>query len=269
MTEERLEELKSLASEIKKDVVRMAGVAHSVPLDVSISLAAFFAYLYWEVMNVFPDAPRSRDRDRFVLGVEAAAPLLYAALARRGFFEREELWHYRRLGAMLQALPDFRRIPGIDAPCVTTGAALSLALAVKYEIGRTNSGARVFCLAGGNLLDDDDFAWEAKRAAALKLDGLVLVVCAEASLFEKHSDELNIMAESWQVASAAGCYLSDIERAFSSMDFADGRPKLLLLRIGGEQLPSIVAGEKHKKSMNAEDMDQALEELEGRTHEKQ
>ena len=268
MTDERLEELRRLASEIKKDVVRMAGVAHSVPLDASLSLAAVFVYLYWEELRVFPAQPRRADRDRFVLGIEAAAPLLYAALAKRGFFEREELWHYRRLGAMLQALPDFRRIPGIDAPCVTTGEALCLASAIASELAGTASGARVFCVSDGCSLENDDFAAELKRAADFKRGGLTLLLCSGAESFDKCRAKLSELACGWNVAAADGCDFGAIEKAFSSLDFCGSRPHVLLVRTGGEPLPSIVAGEKHKKSMNAEDMDQALEELEGRGHER-
>lgn len=268
MTKERLEELRRLASEIKKDVVRMAGVAHSVPFDASLSLSAFFVYLYWEQLRVSPEQPRRADRDRFVLGVEAASPLLYAALAKRGFFDRDELWHYRRLGALLQALPDFRRIPGIDAPCVTTGSALSLALAMAVELDKIKSNARVFCLVEESSLDSEDFAAELKRTALLKLRNLTLLVCASADLFKKGRARLAKLAQGWNIASADGSDLCDIEKAFALLDFKAEKPGALFVMTGGEPLPSIVAGEKHKKSMNAEDMDRALEELEGRGHER-
>ncbi len=73
-----------------------------------------------EEMLLLAHTPKRNDRDRFILGTEDGVPALYSILARRGYYGREELWNYRRLGAMLQALPDFRRTPGIDAPCVTS-----------------------------------------------------------------------------------------------------------------------------------------------------
>ena len=119
MDDKRIEELKNISAEVRKDVLRMVGMARSGPYETPLAIASLLVYLYWEELALIPSEPRREDRDRFVLGMPRAVPALYAALARRGFFEREHLWHYRRLGAMLQALPDFRRIPGLDAPCLT------------------------------------------------------------------------------------------------------------------------------------------------------
>ena len=125
MDNKRIEELKSIAAEVRKDVLRMVGLARSGPFETSISAAGLLVYLYWEELLLIPSEPSRRDRDRFITDIPAAIPALYAVLARRGFFEREHLWHYRRLGAMLQALPDFKRTPGIDAPCLTVQPAVA------------------------------------------------------------------------------------------------------------------------------------------------
>ena len=101
MDDKRIEELKSIAAEVRKDILRMVGLARSGPFETSISAADLLVYLYWEELLLVPAEPRREDRDRFVTDIPAAVPALYAVLARRGFFEREHLWHYRRLGAML------------------------------------------------------------------------------------------------------------------------------------------------------------------------
>jgi len=89
MDEARRGELERIALEVKKDVVRMAGVARFCAVASAHALTDLLVYLYWERMRIFPGERNRRDRDRLVLSDSSASPALYACLARRGFFERE------------------------------------------------------------------------------------------------------------------------------------------------------------------------------------
>ena len=84
-------ELKRHANEVRRGVVigtHAAGAGHP---GGSLSAADIFTYLYFEEMNVDPKNPKDPGRDRFVLSKGHTAPGLYAALAERGYFPKEEL----------------------------------------------------------------------------------------------------------------------------------------------------------------------------------
>lgn len=261
MEKSRKEELLSLSSEIKKDIVRMVGVAHSGPLEMPLAISELLVYLYWEELLVVADDPSREDRDRVLIGIADGVPALYAALARRGYFEREELWHYRRLGAMLQALPDFRRVPGVDAPCITASSELHVAAALAESLKESTMEARVFCLLDAHTSGTPDFILEVKRAAEKKLGSLIVLFILSgqenaAALFTEYG---------WSVFSADGHSFEELEEVFARMPHNDGLPKAVLVDIKNGRGISFVEAEQSKPvgPLSVEDMDQALEELEG------
>lgn len=78
-----------------------------------------FTALYFKEMRIDPDNPKWVDRDRFVLSKGHGTPVLYATLAERGFFPKEELDNFRKIDSMLQGHPDMKETPGVD---MTTGS---------------------------------------------------------------------------------------------------------------------------------------------------
>lgn len=274
MEKNRADELESIASEVRKDIVRMVGVARSGPLEVPFAISNLLVYLYWEELLVVADSPSRVDRDRFMLGINDGTPALYAVLARRGYFEREDLWHYRRLGAMLQALPDFKRIPGIDAPFSENCNELAVASAVSECLRTEGIGARVFCLLDEEIFSYPDFILEVKRAAEEKLDHLVILVVMQlgnpalsADRFSKHESVLTELG--WPVCRVDGSSFYDMERAFGRLDINNERPNAIFVNTKNGTKLSFVESHVSMKSrtLSLDDMDQVLEELEGKINE--
>ena len=83
--------LMKLANEIRKDIVVSVHSVKAGHPGGSLSAAELFTYLYFEELNIDPKDPAKPDRDRFVLSKGHTAPGLYAALAERGFFPKEDL----------------------------------------------------------------------------------------------------------------------------------------------------------------------------------
>ena len=101
-------ELQKTANEIRKGIVSGVHAAKAGHPGGSLSAADIFTYLYFEEMNVDPKNPKDPDRDRFVLSKGHTAPGLYAALAEKGYFPKEDLLTLRHLGSYLQGHPDMK-----------------------------------------------------------------------------------------------------------------------------------------------------------------
>ena len=108
------EELKKVANEVRKGIVTGVHAAKSGHPGGSLGAADIMTYLYFEEMNVDPADPRKADRDRFVLSKGHCAPGLYAVLAERGFFPKEDLETLRHIGSHLQGHPNMNDTPGVD-----------------------------------------------------------------------------------------------------------------------------------------------------------
>ena len=274
MDNKRIEELKSIAAEVRKDVLRMVGLARSGPFETSISAAGLLVYLYWEELLLIPSEPSRRDRDRFITDIPAAIPALYAVLARRGFFEREHLWHYRRLGAMLQALPDFKRTPGIDAPCLTVQPAGAMAAAIAKELSREEEKPRVVFLTGGHSFSSEEFINEMKHIGLCRVPNLLIVIATRLSEAvggsSVRTDNIRMLSScGWDVRQAVAEDLRSLEEACNSFDFKEGGPKALFVSIEGELGLSVSdSGQSETAhSLSMGELDQALEELEVKSNE--
>lgn len=169
-------ELARIANEIRKSIVTEVYSAKSGHPGGSLSAADIFTYLYFEEMNIDPKNPKNPDRDRFVLSKGHVAPGLYAALAERGYFPKEDLVTLRHTGSYLQGHPDMKHIPGVDMSSGSLGqgvsAAVGMAAAGKYD----KKDYRVYTLTGDGEIQEGQI-WEAAMwAGHRKLDNLVVIV---------------------------------------------------------------------------------------------
>lgn len=169
------EEFDQLADEMRyvmTDMICRAGSGH---IGGAVSLIETIITLYNRVMDVDPENPQWADRDRLVLSKGHAAPVLYCALAYRGFFPKSWLKTLNDNGTKLPSHADARTVPGIDMTTGSLGQGLSaacgMALAAKKD-GRKN---HVFCIVGDGELNEGQ-NWEAAMfAPQQKLDNLIAI----------------------------------------------------------------------------------------------
>lgn len=269
MDSTRIEALQALASEVRKDIVRMVGVARSGYIVTPLSVTDVLVYLYWEAMVIHPENCWHKDRDRFFLGMCAATPSLYAVLARRGYFDREELWHYKRLGAMLQPLPGFGRVPGIEAPCILSASELSLVAGCAELLNADDLGHRFFCLIGKEDCINPGFWAEVENVGGKKLHRIVLLVIVPINREEVGKETVveyakRFVANGWKVDFADGHDFADMERSFGMSDAKGSLPAAVFVStlIGkGLSIPETQKA-KNSKLLSLQEMDRALEELE-------
>ena len=269
----RINELEQIASEVRKDIVRMVGVARSGPLEFPLLISDVLVYLYWEEMLLLAHTPKRNDRDRFILGTEDGVPALYSILARRGYYGREELWNYRRLVAMLQALPDFRRTPGIDAPCVTSGTELAIAAPLAQSLGMDGLHTRVFCLLEDKDCGCEDFFLEAARCTKENIKNIIVIAVYKQTAGSQSNDQQlkcrdRLSAYGRKVLEMDGSDFASMEEVFGRLNNDGAEPAIIFTSIKNGKGLSFAESDhvRTKKGMSIEAMDRALEELEGKSN---
>ncbi len=167
-------ELAGMANRLRLDVVEMihaAGDGHPGPC---MSIAEIIAVLYFDAMRLRPDEPRWPARDRLILSKGHACPMLYAALARKGYFPMSDLAGLRTLDSHLQGHPDMNKTPGIDSVSGSLGNGVAIGLGMALGCRLQNIDARVHVIVGDGE-QQEGVIWEAAMAAAQQKAGNLTV----------------------------------------------------------------------------------------------
>jgi len=163
------------AAMLRRQVLDMLEAAGSGHPGGSFSEIEILTALYYSKMTVYND-PADPRRDRFVLSKGHANPPLYAILADKGYFPKEELLTLRGFGSKLQGHPDMRKCPGIDCSTGSLGQGLSVAVGMALGLKRQAVPSHVYVLTGDGELNEG-IVWEAAMAAAhFGLDNLTVIV---------------------------------------------------------------------------------------------
>lgn len=267
------EKLKQIASDIRVDIIKETFHAASGHPGGSLSAADILTVLYFQEMNVDPKEPKKADRDKFVLSKGHASPVLYAALAHKGFFPTEDLVTFRRLGSKLQGHPDMKKVPGVEMSTGSLGqgfsASVGMALAGKLD---QNPG-RVYALLGDGELQEG-IVWEASMAAAhYKLDNLTAIIDWNGLQIDGKNDE--VMAVSpvdekfrsfgFHVISIDGHSFEEITAALAEAKNTKGKPTAIIAKTIKGKGVSFMENNYgwHGKAPNEDEARKAVAELGG------
>ena len=165
MEQAKIAELQKKAIEIKLDILEEVFSASSGHPGGSMSIAEILTYLYFVEMKVDPKNPKWEDRDRFVLSKGHCAPGLYAALAEKGYFPKEDLKTFRKVDSYLQGPPDMKGVPGVDMSSGSLGLGISTACGMALSGKIYNKDYRVYSVLGDGELAEGQ-VWEAAMFAA-------------------------------------------------------------------------------------------------------
>ena len=187
---EIINNLNKIAHELRIDVINMIFKANSGHPGGSLSAADIVTTLYFNFLNVDPKNPNWQDRDRFIMSKGHACPIWYAALAKKGFFDRSHLDTLRKINSILQGHPDMRKTPGIDMTTGSLGnglgAGVGMALAAKLK----NKSYYTYVLVGC-AEHNEGVLWEsAMSAAKFKLDNLIAIVDYNKLQLDGYNDEV-------------------------------------------------------------------------------
>jgi len=171
-------ELKAIASQIRRDIVRMVHGAQSGHPGGSLGCADFFTALYFKVLTHDPHFHMDgKNEDIFFLSNGHISPVFYSALARSGYFDVKELSTFRKINSRLQGHPTtHEHLPGIRVASGSLGQGMSVAIGAALSKKLNNDKNIVYSLHGDGELDEGQ-NWEAIMfAAAHKVDNLISTV---------------------------------------------------------------------------------------------
>ncbi len=174
--EEKIQFLEAKAKELRKTLLTMIHTAQSGHPGGSLSATDIVAALYFDELQIDPQNPKWEERDRFVLSKGHVCPVLYSALAMRGFYPMDTIYSLRKHGSILQGHPDMKRTPGVDISTGSLGQGVSCAVGMAIAYKRDGKNARVFTLLGDGECQEGQ-VWEAMEAAVkYELDNMVIFV---------------------------------------------------------------------------------------------
>ena len=231
-------ELSRVANNIRMGVIEgvyNAGCGHP---GGSLSIADVMTYLYFEELNIDPKNPKWEDRDRFVLSKGHTAPVLYAALAERGFIPKEDLKTLRKTTSYLQGHPDMKGTPGVDMTTGSLGLGFSAACGMALSAKVNKKDYRVYTVLGDGETEEGQ-VWEAAMFAAhYHLDNLVAIVdwnglqidgpIAEVMNPTPHDEKF--AAFGWHVISIDAHDFTQIEAAFAEAKTVSGKPTVIIVK---------------------------------------
>ena len=265
-------ELQKIANEVRKDIVTALHSAKAGHPGGSLSAADLFTYLYFEELNVDPKDPKKADRDRFVLSKGHTAPGLYAALAEKGFFPKEDLITLRHTGSYLQGHPDMKHIPGVDMSSGSLGQGVSAAVGMAIAAKISGDDYRVYTLLGDGEIQEGQ-VWEAAMLASHhKLDNLLVIVDNNNLQIDGEITKVNspypidkkFEAFNFHVINIDGNDFDQIDAAFKEAKSVKGRPTVIIAKTVKGKGVSFMENQAgwHGKAPNDEEFKIAMADLE-------
>ncbi len=265
-----INDTKKFACQIRKDVVTMihqGGEGHPGP---ALSSADILAVLYNDFLKIDPKNPKWNERDRFILSKGHACPVLYAALAQKGFISTDEYPTLRHYGSRLQGHPDIKT-PGVDMTSGSLGNGLSIGLGMTLAARIQNIDNYVYVVTGDGELQEG-VLWEAVNAASkYKADKLIAFVdnngMQSGGSVTEVGNMINIAERfesfGWHVQEIDGHNLEEIYYAVTIAQSEKGLPSVIIAHtVKGKGVPFMEHNNAwHKGTPDAEQLKEALQAL--------
>ena len=265
--------LEKIANNIRMDILEEVYNAKSGHIGGAFSIADILTVLYFNEMNIDAKIPDSPDRDRLVLSKGHASAALYAALAEKGYIDKEELKTFRNIDSNLQGHPDMKKVPGVDMTTGSLGQGLSVANGMAISSKLDSRGYRVYCIIGDGELQEGQ-VWEASMTAEkYQLDNLCVIVDAnELQLTDStmnvkginYNDiEQKFRAFGFQTVVIDGHNIESIIRALTIAEMTKGKPTAIICKTIKGKGVSFMENQIdwHGKAPNDEEYEMAVNEL--------
>lgn len=275
--QEEIERLEKIAKQIRKDVVEQVYRGKSGHPGGALSIVDMLTVLYFKEMRIDPKDPNKAVRDRLVLSKGHAVAALYATLAERGFFPKEDLLGFRTLDSNLQGHPDKNKVPGVDMSTGSLGQGLSVANGMALSAKLQNKDYRIYCMVGDGEIEEGQI-WEAAMSAAqYKLDNICVLVDNNNLQIDGTIEEVMSsypIDQKWEsfgfeVIQIDGNNIEEIIHALQKAKTVKGKPTAIIAKTIKGKGVSFMENkvEWHGKALNEEEYKLAMQELGGEDHE--
>lgn len=266
-------QLEKTAANIRTGIVKAIHSAGSGHPGGSLSAADVVTALYFKEMNIDPENPKMKGRDKFILSKGHAGPVQYAALAERGYFPKEDILQLRKLGSDFQGHPNMHKVPGIEMSTGSLAQGLSVAGGMAMANKLDKDPGRIYVLLGDGEIQEG-LIWEAAMSAAhYKLDNLVGILDWNGLQIDGKNEDVMTVAPvdekfrafGWNVVTIDGHDFGQIFDAFEQARACEGKPTMIIAKTCKGKGVSFMEGEAgwHGKAPNEEQTQQAVEELGG------
>ena len=269
--------LEQIASQIRRDIVRMVTNAESGHPGGSLSSTDFLTVLFFKKLNCTPETwtREGKDQDMFFLSAGHITPVYYSTLARYGYFPVEELSTFRKIGTRLQGHPSIRwGLPGVHQAAGSLGQGISVAIGAALAKKLNNDDNYVYVLLGDGESQEGQ-VWEAALFASHhKVDNLIAITDYNGQQIDGRVEDVlgfthlkeKWEAFGWEVIEADGHDMEKIEKAYDKAKdkSGKGKPVMILFKTDMGHGVDFMAGTHkwHGKNPSQEQCAIALAQLE-------
>jgi transketolase len=269
-------ELEKIASQVRRDILRMVSAVNSGHPGGSLGCADFLTVLYFDIMNHNASnfSMNGLNEDIFFLSNGHISPVWYSVLARSGYFPASELGTFRKLGSRLQGHPSTdKKLPGIRMASGSLGQGLSVAVGTANAKKLNNDKSLVFTLHGDGELQEGQI-WEALMyAAANKVDNLIATIDYNGRQIDGDVDDVlslgNLHAKftafGWEVLEMDGHNIDELKATLGKAISMTGNQKPIVIIMKtemGQGVDFMIGSHKwHGVAPNPEQLENALGQL--------
>ncbi|OGX33803.1 MAG: transketolase [Omnitrophica WOR_2 bacterium RIFCSPLOWO2_02_FULL_50_19] len=265
-----IKDFKQKARQLRIDILETIANAGSGHPGGSLSCVEILISLYFYKLRPVPQNPAWADRDRFIMSKGHASAALYTTLASCGYFPKEELRNFRKLGSRLQGHV-YAGVPGVEFSTGALGEGLSVANGMALGAKIRKKDFKVYCLLGDGEMQEGQ-VWEAAMTAAQhKLDNLCAIVdyngvqqngpVAQIKNEEPLAGKLRDFG--WNTLDINGHDFDDIIKALDLSGKIKDKPTFIAARTIKGKGVSFMEGNPrwHGKAPNGDELSKALEEI--------
>lgn len=270
-----IDELKKIASQVRRDILRMVHGCQSGHPGGSLGCADFFTALYFDIMQHNRSFDMDgRNEDIFFLSNGHISPVWYSVLARSGYFEPKEMYSFRKLNTRLQGHPTtHEHLPGVRVASGSLGQGMSVAIGAALAKKFNGDAHLVFSLHGDGEMDEGQ-NWEAIMSAAhLKVDNLISTIDWNGQQIDGPTDKVMALGDleekfrvfGWTTLCMQGNNMEDVVAVLNKAKSLTGKGKpiaILMKTAMGYPVDFMMNNhEWHGVAPNDEQLAKALEQL--------
>jgi transketolase len=272
-----IQQLNAIASQVRRDILRMVSGANSGHPGGSLGCADFLTVLYFEQMKHNPEnfTMDAINEDVFFLSNGHISPVWYSVLARAGYFQAEELGTFRKLNGRLQGHPSVdKKVPGVRMASGSLGQGLSNALGTCQTKKLNNDPSIVYTLHGDGELQEGQI-WEAALyAAAKKVDNIIATIDFNGRQIDGDTEDVISLGDlpgkwrafGWEVLEMDGHNVTEIVATLAKAKAmtGNGKPIVIIMKTEmGQGVDFMMGSHKwHGVAPNPEQLANALGQLE-------